>query len=119
MGIGIGLIKWWEKCICSALLSLGLLSITPYSGIAYGLSKDKDGAASLSGLVAYLLVTTVLSTESVSMLRQIPVEEVSPAFGAIENAFIGIISGVVGASMYNRFYQYSFPKHYRFSAVDA
>lgn len=79
-------------------------------GIAYGLSKDKDGAASLSGLVAYLLVTTVLSTESVSMLRQIPVEEVSPAFGAIENAFIGIISGVVGASMYNRFYQIQLPK---------
>ena len=78
-------------------------------GIAYGLSKDKNGAASLSGLVAFLMVTTLLSVDTVSLLRGIPAEEVPAAFGKIDNAFIGIISGVVGAAMYNRFYQVKLP----------
>ena len=78
-------------------------------GIAYGLSKDKDGAASLSGLIAFLLVTTVLAPDSVSMLTSTPVEEVSAAFGKINNAFIGILSGVIGANVYNKFYQVKLP----------
>lgn len=72
-------------------------------GIAYGLSNDKDGAASLSGLVAFLMVTTVLSPKSVGMLLQTDIENVSSAFGKIDNAFIGILAGIVGATMYNRF----------------
>ena len=78
-------------------------------GIAYGLSTDKDGAASLSGLIAFLLVTTVLAPDSVSMLTGTPVEEVSAAFGKINNAFIGILSGIVGANVYNRFYKTELP----------
>ena len=30
-------------------------------GVALGMSKDKDGSAALSGLVAFLVVTTLLS----------------------------------------------------------
>lgn len=72
-------------------------------GVALGMSKDRDGAAALSGLVAYLVVTTLLDPESVSMLQSIDVEAVNPAFEEIGNQFVGIISGLVAASMYNRF----------------
>lgn len=78
-------------------------------GVALGMSKDKDGSAALSGLVAYLVVTTVLSTGSVAMLQGIPVEEVNPAFGKIGTQFIGILSGIIAAIMYNRFSHVKLP----------
>nr|WP_263323691.1 N-acetylglucosamine-specific PTS transporter subunit IIBC [Neobacillus sp. Marseille-Q6967] len=78
-------------------------------GVALGMSKDKDGSAALSGLVAYLVVTTVLSTASVAMLQGIPVEEVNPAFGKIGTQFIGILSGIIAAIMYNRFSHVKLP----------
>ncbi len=52
-------------------------------GVAFGMSKDKDGSAALAGLVAWLVVTTLLAPGSVAMLKGIPVEEVSPAFKKI------------------------------------
>ena len=55
-------------------------------GIALGMSKDKDGSAALSGLVAYLVVTTLLSTDVVAMLQSIDAEAVDPAFAKIGNA---------------------------------
>lgn len=78
-------------------------------GLALGMSKDKDGAAALSGLVAFLVVTTLLSTAAVGAMKGIPVEQVDPSFAKIENAFIGILSGLVAASMYNRFSQVKLP----------
>ena len=83
-------------------------------GVSLGMSKDKDGASALSGLVAYLVVTTLLSSATVAMLQGIPVEEVAPAFGKIENAFIGIISGLVGAGCYNRFSHVQLPQAFAF-----
>lgn len=74
-------------------------------GVAYGMSRDKDGAAALSGLVGFLVVTTLLSPASVSLLTQTPVENVSVAFTKINNQFIGILVGVISAELYNRFSQ--------------
>ncbi|MBO0468696.1 PTS transporter subunit EIIC [Enterococcus plantarum] len=78
-------------------------------GLALGMSKDKDGAAALSGLVAFLVVTTLLSTAAVGAMKGIPVEQVDPSFAKIGNAFIGILSGLIAASMYNRFSQVKLP----------
>lgn len=78
-------------------------------GVAIGMSKAKDGAAALSGLVAFLVVTTMLSSGTVSLLQGIDVENVDPAFGKINNAFIGILSGLVAAIMYNRFSHVKLP----------
>ncbi|MGM9926115.1 MAG: N-acetylglucosamine-specific PTS transporter subunit IIBC [Bacillus sp. (in: firmicutes)] len=78
-------------------------------GIALGMSKDKDGSAALSGLVAYLVVTTLLSTDSVAMLQGIEADAVDPAFAKIGNAFVGIISGIVASIMYDRFSQVKLP----------
>ncbi|MBW3112110.1 MULTISPECIES: N-acetylglucosamine-specific PTS transporter subunit IIBC [Bacillaceae] len=72
-------------------------------GVALGMAKARDGSAALSGLVAYLVITTLLSTDSVSLLQGIDKEAVNPAFDKIGNQFVGILSGIVAASMYNRF----------------
>lgn len=72
-------------------------------GVAIGMTKAKDGAAALSGLVAYLVVTTLLSPGSVAMLQGIDVTKVNDAFVKIQNPFIGILSGIVASIMYNRF----------------
>lgn len=117
MGIGywIDPVGWGANSAIAALLIkagssiIDKLPIIFAVGISYGLSKDKDGAASLSGLVAFLMVTTILSTDSVSMLTKTDVGEVSAAFGKIDNAFIGILSGIVGATMYNRFSEVQLP----------
>lgn len=69
-------------------------------GVALGMSKDKDGSAALSGLVAFLIVTTVLSAGTVSGLIG---GDAPAAFGKINNQFIGIFSGLVAAFCYNKF----------------
>lgn len=74
-------------------------------GVAYGMSKDKDGAAALSGFVGYLVVTTLLSPATVSMIQGIPLAEVPAAFGKINNQFVGIVVGIISAELYNRFSQ--------------
>lgn len=79
------------------------MSILFAVGVALGMSKDKDGSSALSGLVAFLVVTTLLSTGTVAMLQGIPVEDVNPAFAKIANQFVGILSGLIAAAMYNRF----------------
>ncbi|MCA1060673.1 N-acetylglucosamine-specific PTS transporter subunit IIBC [Rossellomorea aquimaris] len=78
-------------------------------GVALGMAKAKDGSAALSGLVAYLVITTLLSTDSVALLQGIDKEAVNPAFAKIGNQFVGILSGIVAASMYNRFSSVKLP----------
>lgn len=74
-------------------------------GVAYGMSKDKDGAAALAGLVGYLVVTTLLSPGAVAQIEGIKPEDVPKAFGKIENAFVGILAGVIAGEVYNKFSQ--------------
>ncbi|WP_046176166.1 N-acetylglucosamine-specific PTS transporter subunit IIBC [Domibacillus indicus] len=78
-------------------------------GVALGMSKDRDGSAALSGLVAFLVVTTILSTDSVAMLQGTEPENVNAAFEKINNQFIGILSGLIAAIMYNRFSHVQLP----------
>lgn len=72
-------------------------------GVAYGMSKDKDGAAALSGLVGFLVVTTLCAPASVSMIQHIPLANVPAAFGKINNQFVGIVVGIISAELYNRY----------------
>ena len=78
-------------------------------GVALGMSKERDGSAALSGLVAYLVVKTLLSPATVAMLQGIELKNVDAGFSNIENAFVGIISGIVAAHMYNRFSHVKLP----------
>jgi PTS system N-acetylglucosamine-specific IIC component len=72
-------------------------------GVAVGMSDDNDGTAGLAGLVSWLMITTLLSPAAVAMFKGIEVTAVPAAFGKIETQFIGILSGLIGASCYNRF----------------
>ncbi len=72
-------------------------------GIAYGMSKDKNGAAALAGLVGFKVITTLLSPGAVAQIQHINLEDVSVAFGKINNPFIGILVGIVSSSLYNKF----------------
>lgn len=72
-------------------------------GVAYGMSKDKDGAAALTGFVGFLVVTTLCAPASVAMIQKIPVDQVPAAFGKINNQFVGILVGIISAELYNRF----------------
>lgn len=80
-------------------------------GIAYGMSKDKNGAAALSGLVGFLVITTLLTPGAVAQLRGVAPEAVlaTEGFGKINNAFTGILAGILAAISYNRFYQVKLP----------
>ncbi|WP_375750790.1 N-acetylglucosamine-specific PTS transporter subunit IIBC [Vibrio sp. HN007] len=75
-------------------------------GVAYGMSKDKDGAAALAGFVGYMVITTLCSPGAVESIGLVAMDEGSKlAFAKIGNQFVGILSGIVAAEIYNRYYQ--------------
>lgn len=69
-------------------------------GVAVGMSDDNDGTAGLAGLVSWLMFTTLLSSGAVAMFTG---ADADPAFGKIQNAFIGILAGLIGSYCYNHF----------------
>jgi len=69
-------------------------------GVSIGMATDNDGTSALAGLVSWLMFTTLLSSGAVAMFTG---AEADPAFAKIGNAFIGILSGLIGATCYNRF----------------
>lgn len=79
-------------------------------GVAYGMSKDKDGAAALAGFVGFLVLTTLCSPAAVSMIQKLPLDQVPAAFGKIQNQFVGIMVGIISAELYNRFSTVELPK---------
>src|SRR5690625_5060250 len=117
MGIGywIDPTGWGESNVVAAFLInagesiIKNIPILFAVGVALGMAKERDGSAALSGLVGFLVVTTMLSTDTVALLQAIDPDSVNAAFAEIDNAFIGIISGIIAASMYNRFSQVQLP----------
>ncbi|ASE35083.1 PTS glucose transporter subunit IIBC [Mammaliicoccus sciuri] len=83
-------------------------------GLAFGMSKDKNGAAALSGLVSFLVVTQVLKPEAMAKVLHIAEDKVDIAFTGISNVFIGIICGLVTAAIYNRFKDTKLPTAFAF-----
>ncbi|HBO22593.1 MAG TPA: PTS N-acetyl glucosamine transporter subunit IIABC [Providencia sp.] len=104
-----------NSAIAALLLKSGAAIIENMSvlfaiGVAYGMSKDKDGAAALTGFVGFLVVTTLCSPASYSMIMNVPVETVPAAFNKINNQFVGILVGVLSAELYNRYSGVELPK---------
>ena len=76
------------------------------SGVGVGLAKDNDGTAGLAGMVSYLMITTLLNPGTVGTIApsMVASQVNSVAFAKVGgNAFIGILSGVVGGICYNKF----------------
>ena len=73
-------------------------------GVGVGMADDNDGTAALAALASWLMMTTLLSTGVVGTLMTL--EEGTAkfiAFQKIENPFIGILAGIIGATCYNKF----------------
>ena len=73
-------------------------------GVGVGMADDNDGTAGVAALASWLMITNLLSTETVSVIKTL--EEGTTnfiAFSKIENPFIGILAGIIGALCYNRF----------------
>jgi N-acetylglucosamine PTS system EIICBA or EIICB component len=68
-------------------------------GIAYGLAKNNDGAAALSGAIGVLIAKAVYGSidESVNM-----------------GVFVGIIIGVIAGTLYNRYHAIKLPEYLGF-----
>lgn len=74
-------------------------------GVGVGMADDNDGTAGLAALASWLMITTLLSTGFVSIIRPSIVDNAkyTLAFNKIANPFIGILAGVIGSMCYNRF----------------
>ena len=111
MGIGywIDPTGWGANNVASAFLIkaggaiIDNMPILFAIGVAVGMADDNDGTAALAGIISWLMIQTLLSPNSVALFSRIGVENVNPAFGKINNQFIGIVSGLIGSSCYNRF----------------
>lgn len=118
MGVGywIDPIGWGgDNALAALLIKSGAAIIDNMAvlfavGVAYGMSKDKDGSAALTGFVGFLVLTTLCSPGAVAMIQKIPVDQVPAAFGKIENQFVGIMVGIISAEIYNRFSGVELPK---------
>ncbi len=74
-------------------------------GVGVGMAKERDGTAAIAALVSWLTMTTLLSQDVVTALMPSMTEDTSAmlAFAKIENPFIGMMTGCIGAACYNRF----------------
>jgi PTS system N-acetylglucosamine-specific IIC component len=75
-------------------------------GVAIGMSQDQEGTAGLAGLISWLTITTMLSSTVVGLIVG---GDANPAFAKIQNQFIGILSGLIGAGCYNKYYKLQVP----------
>ncbi|WOC11401.1 N-acetylglucosamine-specific PTS transporter subunit IIBC [Gordonia sp. MP11Mi] len=108
-------------------------------GVSIGMARKSDGTSALAGLVSWLVITSLLAPSSVMTLLSrdystSPLEDgatlaegekivqehgqwmlaspdINAAFapGSFQNAFIGILCGIIGAVCYNRFKSVKLP----------
>ena len=74
-------------------------------GVGVGMSEKNDGTGGIAALASWLMITTLLSTGVVTTLIPSIADNATKtlAFNKIANPFIGILSGVIGSSCYNKF----------------
>ena len=92
----------------SILANLGVLFAV---GLALGMSKDKEGASALTGLVAFLVPMQLLNPAAIAAFQHIDLDKVNAAFTKMNNGnvFVGILAGLLAAAMYNRFSNVKLP----------
>lgn len=74
-------------------------------GVGVGMSEDNDGTGGIAALASWLMLTTLLSTGFVTTIMPSVADSANKtlAFDKIGNPFIGILSGIIGATCYNKF----------------
>ncbi len=76
------------------------------------MSDDHEGTAGLAAFASWLIITKLLATSTVTVLMPSIADNAKKvlAFNKIENPFIGIIAGIIGATCYNRFKNTKLPE---------
>ncbi|MFR8812836.1 MAG: PTS transporter subunit EIIC [Lachnospiraceae bacterium] len=74
-------------------------------GVGVGMSEKNDGTGGIAALASWLMMTTLLSTGVVTTIIPAIADNATKtlAFDKIQNPFIGILAGVIGAMCYNKF----------------
>ena len=74
-------------------------------GVGVGMADDHDGTAGLAAFASWLMITNLLATGTVTTLMPSVADSITKtlAFDKIANPFIGILSGIIGATCYNKF----------------
>ncbi|USR79219.1 N-acetylglucosamine-specific PTS transporter subunit IIBC [Arcanobacterium pinnipediorum] len=88
--------------------------------IAFGLSRDNNGAAALSGFIGFATIKMLLNEKAVAGFQGVDLEAlegdakldwVSQGWGAMgdKNVLVGIVIGILAAWVYNRFSRTKLP----------
>ncbi|MGF1697810.1 N-acetylglucosamine-specific PTS transporter subunit IIBC [Vibrio lamellibrachiae] len=122
LGLGYALdpTGWGENSAIATILVYGGKGIMDNQawlfavGVAYGLAKDNNGAAALSGLLGLLIIEMIVGNVAViSQITGVPVSQMTSseliASEASVSAFTGIMMGIVAATLYNRFHTIKLP----------
>ena len=116
VGLGNYLPKAWilsRFMINGGDVVLNNLALLFAVGLAVGMSANKDGAAAIAGVVAYLVPTTMLSpTNAIGLANLLNVKPTSlnEAFKYVDqNVLVGICAGLIAAALYNRFHEVKLP----------
>lgn len=88
-------------CVQAGGAIINNMSVLFAIGVAFGMARDKEGTPALAGIVAWFVIQTLLAPGFVSVLTG--GEPADPSFSKVNNQFIGIMSGIIGATCYNRF----------------
>ena len=96
-------------CIKAASAIIDQIPLLFAIGVSIGMADEQDGTPALAGLVSWLMITTLLSSNAVAMYSGVEASQVPAAFGKIQNAFIGILAGLIGAACYNKCKDYVAP----------
>ena len=81
-------------------------------GVGVGMADERDGTPAIAALASWLMITTLLKPDNVKPILEMfsANESALMAFAKIENPFIGILSGLIGAWSFNRFKDTSLPE---------
>ena len=82
-------------------------------GVGVGMADERDGTPAIAALASWLMITTLLKPDNVKPILEMfsTSEAALLAFAKIENPFIGILSGLIGAWSFNRFKDTSLPEY--------
>lgn len=70
-------------------------------GVAVGLADEHDGTAALAGVISWLMIQKILLPDNVVILTGNRVD--ASSFSYINNQFVGILSGWIGAYCCNKY----------------
>ena len=97
-------------CIKAAAAIIDQIPLLFSIGVALGMADEQDGTSALAGLVSWLMITNLLSPSAIAMYQGVDAAQVPAAFGKIQNAFIGILAGLIGAGCFNKFKHTELPE---------